>query len=93
MTPGRWIMLISLLLVGGVAALFTVQNLNRMSGLSLDLFFVGFELKDALPVPYLLGGAFGVGLLMGILLMVPALFRGSSSGGAGADATAGEAWT
>ncbi len=92
MTAGRWIMLIFLLLGGGVGALFTIQNLSRTSSLSLDLFVVGFELKQALPVPYLLGGAFGVGLLFGILVMLPAVFRRSSDSTA-VDTGAGEAWT
>lgn len=91
MTVGRWILLILLLIGGGVGALFTIQNLSRTSELSLDLFFVGFELQKALPVPYLLGAAFGVGLLVGVVMMLPAVFRSGSDGGA--DTGAGEAWT
>ena len=53
------------LLVIVVAALFTIQNLSRTSDLSLSLGFYGVHLQDPLPVPYLVWGALGIGLLIG----------------------------
>ncbi len=50
----------------GVATLFTVQNMSRTSGLSLDLWVVGIQLGDPQPVPYLLGTALALGLILGV---------------------------
>ena len=60
----RWFMLIGIVLTVAIGALFTIQNSLRLTTLSLNLWVVAFELKDPQPVPYLLLGAFGVGLLL-----------------------------
>lgn len=65
MSAGRWVTLVVVLLVVLVAFMFTVQNVQRTSDLSLDLFFSAWHLGKAIPVPYLLWGAFGGGLLLG----------------------------
>jgi hypothetical protein len=50
----------------GAAVLFTIQNMSRTSGLSLDLWLAGLQLGEAQPVPYLLWTAFALGLLAGV---------------------------
>jgi uncharacterized integral membrane protein len=62
--PIRYMTWISLILVLLVGAMFTVQNLDRTSDLSLDLYLVAYHLSEPMPVPYLLWGAFGLGLLV-----------------------------
>ena len=62
--PGRIATLITLGLVAAVGVLFTVQNSGRMTDLSLDLGFTAFHLAEPQPLPYLLWGAFGIGLLL-----------------------------
>lgn len=64
----RWTMLVLVLLVVGVAALFTIQNSSRLTDLSLDLWVVAFHLKSAVPLPALLWAAFGVGGIGGLLV-------------------------
>lgn len=65
MTPARWTMLVVVLLLVGGVALFTVQNVERTTDLSFDLWVWATHLRRPLPVPYLLLGAFGAGLLLG----------------------------
>ena len=60
----RWFMLIVIVATVAVGALFTVQNSARLADLSLNLWVVAFELKEPQPIPYLLIGAFGVGLVL-----------------------------
>jgi hypothetical protein len=57
-----------LLKLGLVAAavLFTIQNMSRTSGLSLDLWAVGFELGEPQPIPFLIWSALAAGLVLGI---------------------------
>jgi uncharacterized integral membrane protein len=62
--PIRYMTWISLILVLLVGAMFTVQNLDRTSDLSLDLYLVAYHLSDPIPVPYILWAAFGLGLLV-----------------------------
>ena len=61
---GRWFLLIVLVATVAVGALFTVQNSMRLTELSLNLWVVAFELKEPLPIPYLLIGAFGAGTVL-----------------------------
>lgn len=68
---------IALLLGGGsvaVAALFVLQNINRSSQLSLDLYFAAWQLQEPVPVMALVGGAFAVGLLLGGLASLSRAF-------------------
>ncbi len=65
MTATRWILLVVVLLVVGLATLFTVQNLGRTTDLSLDLWVWAAHLRQPVPVPYLLLACFGSGLLLG----------------------------
>ena len=60
----RWFLLIVLVATVAVGALFTIQNSMRMADLSLNLWVVAFELKQPLPIPYLLIGSFGAGLVL-----------------------------
>jgi len=64
-TASRWFMLVVVLLVVGLLALFTVQNLGRTTDLNLDLWVWAAHLRQPVPVPYLLLGALGVGLVLG----------------------------
>lgn len=70
--------LVALLLaatVGFVGYLFVVQNSLRTTQLSLNLGFAAWELSQPLPVVALVGGAFGAGLLLGLLLLLPGWAR------------------
>lgn len=60
----RWFLLIVLVLAVAVGGLFTIQNSMRLTDLSLNLWVVAFELEQAQPIPYLLIGAFGGGLIL-----------------------------
>ena len=60
----RWFLLIVLVLAVAVGALFTLQNSMRLTELSLNLWFVAFQLEDPQPIPYLLLGSFGGGLIL-----------------------------
>jgi len=59
------IILVLVLLVVGVGALFTIQNLSRLVELSLSFGPVGYQLAEPMPLPYLLWIAFGAGLVLG----------------------------
>ena len=61
---GRWFILIVLGLAAAVGALFTIQNSERVSELTLNLWLVAFQLDAPQPIPYLLWAAFGGGLLL-----------------------------
>ena len=65
MTPARWTLLVVVLLLLSAAALFTVQNIERTTDLSFDMWVWAGHLKQPLPVPTLLLGAFGAGLVLG----------------------------
>ena len=69
MSAWRWFQLVSVLLVGLVGTLFTVQNSSRTSDLSLDLWFAAWHLQAPAPLPVLLWVAFAVGLLVGVIGM------------------------
>jgi uncharacterized integral membrane protein len=60
----RWFLLIVLVLAVAVGGLFTVQNSMRVTELSLNLWVVAFQLEDPQPIPYLLLGAFGGGVIL-----------------------------
>lgn len=70
MSAWRWFQLVSVLLVGLVGTLFTVQNSSRTSDLSLDLWFAAWHLQAPAPLPVLLWVAFAVGLLVGVFGML-----------------------
>ena len=61
---GRWLILFGLVATAALGALFAIQNSSRMTELSLNLWIVAFELAEPQPVPYLILGAFGVGLIL-----------------------------
>ena len=65
MTPLRWTLLVVVLLVLGVLSLFVVQNLERTTDLSLDLWVWAAHLRQPVPVPWLLLGTFLGGFLLG----------------------------
>lgn len=60
------IILLLVLVLGALAALFSVQNSARATQLSLDLGFVAWQLKDPVAVPVLIGVSLGVGLVLGL---------------------------
>ena len=62
-TTGRWFILLVIVVTAALGSLFTVQNLERVTDLSLNLWVVAFALEAPQPIPYLLWGAFGAGLL------------------------------
>lgn len=59
------ILLLLILAVVGVIVLFVVQNSARATQLSLDLGFAAWQLADPVPVVALVGGAFGLGFVIG----------------------------
>ena len=63
-SAGRWFTLSVIVVAAAVGALFTLQNIERVTHLSLDLWVTAFQLKSPQPVPYLLWAAFGFGLLL-----------------------------
>lgn len=69
--------LLTVVAVGGVATLFTIQNSSRMTDLSLDLYVFATHLQTPLSVPVLMWAAFGSGLLLGLVGMVVSRVRQS----------------
>jgi len=61
----RLISLLIFVLIAGALSLFTIQNIDRMTDLSLDLYFMATHLKEPASVPVLMWVAFGGGLLLG----------------------------
>ena len=61
---GRWFILIVLVPTVALGALFTIQNSSRVTDLSINLWVVAFELAEPQPVPFLILGAFGAGLIL-----------------------------
>ena len=60
----RWVILIGIVFAVAIGVLFAIQNSMRLTTLSLNLWVVAFELKDPQPIPYLVIGAFGAGLVL-----------------------------
>lgn len=71
----RWVVLVAGLIGAGGVALFAVQNSARTTQLSLDLGVVAWQLQQPVPVPALLGIAFGLGLVAGFLPLALRSFR------------------
>jgi hypothetical protein len=59
------LVVIAALVLGGLATLFVVQNAQRTTQLSLDLWVRAWELQGPVSVPALMGLCFGTGLLLG----------------------------
>ncbi|MFT4625754.1 MAG: putative integral membrane protein [Myxococcota bacterium] len=58
-------------LVGGVGALFAIQNSSRTTDLSLDLWIVAYQLQEPISVPVLIGASALAGaVLVGFPLLV-----------------------
>lgn len=87
-----WTTLVLSLLILTLAGLFYVQNSLRVVDLSLNLGLFAFKLQEPAPVPLLLLVTFGVGLLVGAMVVVlgrrsppPETTRIGGAGGSGAD--------
>ena len=63
-STGRWFTLTVIVVAAALGTLFTLQNVERVTHLSLDVWVTAFQLKSPQPVPYLLWVAFGSGLLL-----------------------------
>ena len=61
---GRLFNLILICLAAALVVLFTIQNLGRVSDLSLNLWVVAYKLKTPQPIPYMIIASFGSGLLL-----------------------------
>ena len=61
---GRWFILVMLVLAAALGGLFTIQNSSRLTELSINLWVVAFELSEPQPIPFLILGAFGFGLIL-----------------------------
>jgi hypothetical protein len=59
--------LVVLVLVGGLLALFVIQNLERTTDLSLNLIFFHRHLAQPVSVPLLLIGTFAAGGFFGLI--------------------------
>lgn len=89
-----YIRIVAWILVLTTLALFVVQNQERTTDLSLDLYVFAVHLARPLPVTWLLLGVFATGALVGGLYGY-LKGRGSSSGYSRPDKSAdgGDAWT
>lgn len=61
------VILVLALAIGGVGALFAVQNSARVTQLSLDLGVAAWQLEQPVSIPALIAICFGAGLLVGAL--------------------------
>ncbi|MCA9492826.1 MAG: hypothetical protein KC621_22990 [Myxococcales bacterium] len=61
----RWVVLVAVLLFGGSAALFAVQNSSRTTQLSFDLGVAAWQLSEPVSVPALIAVCVGIGFLLG----------------------------
>lgn len=66
------LLLLATLAVGGLA---WVQNVQRMSQLSLDLGVAAWELREPVPVLGLMAGSFLAGALTSVLVLLPMQLR------------------
>ena len=64
----RWLLLVLVLVSLAVLVLFYLQNSLRLTDLSLNLGFAAWRLANPVPVPALLLGALGTGVLLGAVL-------------------------
>lgn len=58
---GRWLVLLTIVLLGVVIAAFTLQNSNYESPLQLDLYVAAWRLSEPASVPALMWISFGSG--------------------------------
>lgn len=84
-----YLWLVVLLSAAGILSLFVIQNLERTTDLSINLFFFHRHLRDPVSVPMLLLGTLGGGLLVGFVAGF--LLRGKGRGGGGTGLE--DAWT
>jgi hypothetical protein len=64
MSIGTWMKGIGSSLLVLVAVAFTLQNQSRATSLSLDLYVGAWRLAEPVPVPWLMWGCFGGGLVV-----------------------------
>lgn len=60
----RWLVLLSIVLLGVVVAAFTLQNASYTSPLQLDLYVVAWRLREPASVPALVWTSFGAGFAL-----------------------------
>lgn len=70
-----WLTLLIFALSALLIALFTAQNLARATQLSLNVGFAAWQLSQPVPVVGLVFGSFGLGLVIGAILMLRRSFR------------------
>ncbi|MFH1469384.1 MAG: hypothetical protein ABIO70_33675 [Pseudomonadota bacterium] len=78
-----YIWLVVLLMAAGVLALFILQNYERTTDLSINLFFFSRHLAQPVSVPLLLLGTFAGGGLVGLIAGFLLRGRGRSGGSSG----------
>ena len=61
----------SLVVLGLGVGLFVLQNSARATQLSIDLWFVAFQLSEPVSIPLLMGLSALVGFLLGVLVVLP----------------------
>ncbi len=63
----RWTTLLrltALALAALAIVMFTLQNVSRTTSLSFDAYFAAWELARPVPVPFVIWGSFGAGVLV-----------------------------
>jgi uncharacterized integral membrane protein len=85
-----YLWLVVLLTAAGILALFILQNYERTTDLSINLFFFARHLTQPVSVPLLLVGTFLGGTLVGLIagFLLRGRGRGLGSSGSGLD----DAW-
>lgn len=72
----KWILgLIFVLGVSASSVLFWLQNASRTTQLSFDVYTAAWQLEQPVPIPVLMAICIGIGLLLGMVLFVPRIFR------------------
>ena len=67
-----------LLSVAGVIGLFWMQNMGRVTQLSLNLYFGAWELSQPVQIPALIAISLGCGFLIGLIAFLPGSMRNAS---------------
>ncbi len=68
-------LLVLLLLLAGVVGMAWVQNMERTTQLSLNLYFKAIELKEPMQIPALIAISVGCGFLLGTIAFLPGWIR------------------
>lgn len=85
--------LVLIVVLGAIGYLFVAQNSERVTDLSLDLYFFAVHLKQPMQITHLLGISLGSGLLGGLILGAIAARRRKKPAVAATAASSSSDWT